>query len=58
MTRFLAAELATAHWFNIAAARRDLGYEPRVSIDEGLRRLEASFQAEQSSKRYTFAGAF
>jgi nucleoside-diphosphate-sugar epimerase len=44
MTRFLAGELATAHWFNISAARRDLGYEPRVSIEEGLRRLEASFK--------------
>jgi len=39
MTRFLARELATAHWFDITAARRDLGYEPRVSIEEGLRRL-------------------
>lgn len=39
MTRFVAKELATAHWFNIAAARRDLGYEPRVSIREGLLRL-------------------
>lgn len=42
MTRFLASELSTAHWFDISAARRDLGYEPRVSIDEGLRRLSAS----------------
>lgn len=41
MTRFLARELATAHWFNIDAARRDLGYEPGVSIEEGLRRLAA-----------------
>jgi nucleoside-diphosphate-sugar epimerase len=39
MTRFLARELATAHWFDLRAARRDLGYEPRVSIAEGLRRL-------------------
>ena len=39
MTRFLARELATAHWFDISAARRDLGFEPAVSIDEGLRRL-------------------
>ncbi len=44
MTRFLAHQLSTAHWFNIDAARRDLGYEPTVSIDEGLRRLQASFQ--------------
>jgi nucleoside-diphosphate-sugar epimerase len=39
MTRFLVHQLSTAHWFNIEAARRDLGYKPRVSIDEGLRRL-------------------
>ncbi|EKD32833.1 MAG: hypothetical protein ACD_76C00138G0001, partial [uncultured bacterium] len=28
-----------AHWFDISAARRDLGYEPRVSIEEGIKRL-------------------
>ncbi len=40
MTRFLADELSTAHWFDIRAARKDLGYAPAVSINEGLRRLE------------------
>lgn len=45
MTRFLARELSTAHWFNIAAARRDLGYEPQVSLEEGLRRLKESLYA-------------
>lgn len=40
MTRFLAEELATAHWFNISAARNDLGYEPRISTKKGLIRLE------------------
>jgi nucleoside-diphosphate-sugar epimerase len=39
MTRFLAAQLATSHWFDISAARRDLGFEPRVSTEEGMRRL-------------------
>lgn len=39
MTRFVARELATSHWFNIEAAKRDLGYRPEVSTDEGLRRL-------------------
>jgi 2-alkyl-3-oxoalkanoate reductase len=40
MTRFLAEELATAHWFDISAAKRDLGYSPKVSTEEGLIRLE------------------
>ncbi|HEX5470535.1 MAG TPA: NAD-dependent epimerase/dehydratase family protein, partial [Lacipirellulaceae bacterium] len=39
MTRFLAAQLSMSHWFDISAARRDLGYEPRVSTAEGMRRL-------------------
>jgi 2-alkyl-3-oxoalkanoate reductase len=41
MTRFLADELAGAHWFNISAAKRDLGYFPRVSTQEGLVHLES-----------------
>jgi nucleoside-diphosphate-sugar epimerase len=43
MTRFVARELATSHWFDLSAARRDLGWEPRVSTEEGLRRLAAWF---------------
>jgi 2-alkyl-3-oxoalkanoate reductase len=43
MTRFVAQELATAHWFDISAARSELGYTPSVSIDEGLKRLATWF---------------
>jgi nucleoside-diphosphate-sugar epimerase len=39
MTRFLAAQLGTSHYFNISRARRDFGYEPQVSTAEGMRRL-------------------
>ena len=39
MTRFLAHQLATDHWFDIGAARRDLGYSPSTGLDEGFRRL-------------------
>jgi nucleoside-diphosphate-sugar epimerase len=39
MTRFVAEQLATAHWFDISAARRDLGYMPTVSTLEGLARV-------------------
>lgn len=41
MTRFVANELSNAHWFDISAARRDLGYSPQISIEAGLKRLEA-----------------
>ena len=36
MTRFLAHQLSTAHWFDLTAARRDLGYTPHVSTADGL----------------------
>ncbi len=42
MTRFLAQQLSTAHWFDIGAARRDLDYQPLVSIEEGFKRLRES----------------
>ncbi|MBW2707919.1 MAG: NAD-dependent epimerase/dehydratase family protein [Deltaproteobacteria bacterium] len=41
MTRFLAKQLSTAHWFDMSAARKELGYSPTISIEEGLMRLEA-----------------
>ena len=44
MTRFLAEQLATAHWYSMEPARRDFGYEPKVSMAEGMRRLAANLQ--------------
>jgi nucleoside-diphosphate-sugar epimerase len=44
MTRFLASQLSTSHWYDISAARRDLGYCPKVSIEEGLGRLAADLK--------------
>jgi len=41
MTRFLARQLATAHWYDTRATREDLGYVPAVSLDEGFERLAA-----------------
>lgn len=40
MTRWVANNLSTAHWFDIGAARRDLGYEPQVSLEEGMDRVQ------------------
>jgi nucleoside-diphosphate-sugar epimerase len=42
MTRFVARQLSTSHWFRLDAARRDFGYNPKISIEEGLRRLSES----------------
>jgi 2-alkyl-3-oxoalkanoate reductase len=39
MTRFIAAELAKDHWFDISAARRDLGYAPRMGMAQGTDEL-------------------
>ncbi len=39
MTRFVANELATSHWFDMSAAREDLGYRPRVTTRQGLEYL-------------------
>jgi nucleoside-diphosphate-sugar epimerase len=44
MTRFIAEELAKDHWFDLTAARRDLGYEPRVSMAQGTAELVASLR--------------
>ena len=46
MTRFVARQLATSHWFDITAARRDLGYDPAVSIDQGMLRLKESLASD------------
>ncbi len=43
MTRFLAAQLAKSHYFDISGARRDFGYVPTVTTAEGLERLVAAF---------------
>ena len=49
LTRFAAEQLATAHWYDLGAARRDLGYEPAVSMDQGLIRLREYLLGEGRS---------
>ncbi len=44
MTRFLARQLSTAHYFDITAARRDLGYAPTHTIAQGLDKLAAAWR--------------
>ena len=45
MTRFVAVQMSTAHWYDISAARRDLGYEPTVTVEEGLKQLGQRLRA-------------
>jgi nucleoside-diphosphate-sugar epimerase len=39
MTRFVARELSTSHWYDISAAKKDLGYHPTVSTFQGMAKL-------------------
>ena len=43
ITRFLAEQLSTAHWFDQRETRAALGWQPTVSLDEGFARVAAWF---------------
>ncbi len=45
LTRFLAEQLATTHWYDMGPATRDFDYLPKVTIAEGLHRLASSYTA-------------
>ena len=47
ITRFLAEQLSTAHWYDMAPATRDFGYVPKVTIAEGLARLAEAHAASR-----------
>jgi nucleoside-diphosphate-sugar epimerase len=44
ITRFVAEQLGTAHWFDQRPAQEDLNWKPQVSLDEGFVRLAKWFQ--------------
>ncbi|RNE67048.1 NAD-dependent epimerase/dehydratase family protein [Cryobacterium tepidiphilum] len=48
MTRFLAEQLSTAHWFDQRQTRGDLRWQPAVTLDEGFRRLADHYRAARS----------
>lgn len=50
MTRFLAEQLSTAHWFDLRRTRRDLDWRPQVGVTEGLRRLAAHHAAARAAR--------
>lgn len=48
LTSFVLQQLTSAHWFDISAARRDLGYKPEVTIEQGIQKLREWFKKEKS----------
>lgn len=40
MTRFLASQLSGSHYYDVSRAKADFGYNPHVSFEEGMRRLD------------------
>ncbi|MES2792592.1 MAG: NAD-dependent epimerase/dehydratase family protein [Planctomycetota bacterium] len=48
MTRFLALQLGGTHYYSVAKAQRDFGYQPQVSIAEGMRRMAADWKSRGS----------
>ena len=47
MTRFIARQLTCAHWYNLDAAIKDLEYQPKISIEEGMQKLHKAFKDSQ-----------
>ncbi|MFF2824119.1 NAD-dependent epimerase/dehydratase family protein [Arthrobacter koreensis] len=45
MTRFLAEQLSTSHWFDQRHTREVLDWEPEVSVEEGMARLATHYAA-------------
>ena len=48
MTRFIAAELAKDHWFDLTAAKRDLDYTPKVTMEQGTAELIEELKAPKA----------
>jgi len=48
LTRYSVAILARTQTYDIAAARRDLGYTPRITLDEGIARTIAALKSRES----------
>ena len=45
-TRFAIKYMCTHHYFRVDKARRDLGYDPKVDLSEGIRRTVAALREQ------------
>jgi 2-alkyl-3-oxoalkanoate reductase len=57
ISRFLASQLGTSHYYDISRARRDFGYEPKISTAEGMRRFAAALRFSGATGRDTMDSA-
>jgi nucleoside-diphosphate-sugar epimerase len=48
-TRFAVRYMCTHHYFSIERARKELGYAPKVSIDEGIARTIAAAKSARQA---------
>ena len=49
VTRFLAEQLGTAHWFDQRRTREALRWRPALTLDEGFARLAAWYAAQEAT---------
>ncbi len=47
MTRFVAKQLSTAHYYDIAAAKNDFGYDPKINLDQGMALLAQDLKGDK-----------
>lgn len=52
MTRFVAAQLATSHYFDISKAKRDFGYAPVISPEDGMDEMIKYLRSPQAPQAY------
>jgi 2-alkyl-3-oxoalkanoate reductase len=50
LTRFIAVNLSTPHWFDLSAAKTELSYRPQVTLAQGFERLAASVREGAPSR--------
>jgi 2-alkyl-3-oxoalkanoate reductase len=48
LTRFLAEQLSTTHWYSMKPATRDFGYVPKVTLEQGLERLAEEWKRRRA----------
>jgi 2-alkyl-3-oxoalkanoate reductase len=52
MTRFVAAQLATSHYFDISNAKKDFGYTPVISPEQGMEQMIRYLRSSQAPQAY------